>query len=95
MAGMKFFCEDVERVLEAHPAVECSLVYARQHPRLGEIPVADVVLTNDDHQDIAKQLSAHCRTQLASYMVPREFRRVDQLPLMATGKVVRTRPSQR
>jgi long-chain acyl-CoA synthetase len=95
MAGMKFFCEDVERVLDAHPAVERSLVYAREHPRLGEIPVADVVLTNDRHQDVARQLSAHCRTQLASYMVPREFRRVDALPLTATGKVARVRLSQR
>jgi long-chain acyl-CoA synthetase len=94
MAGMKFFCEEVERVLDAHPAVVRSLVYARDHERLGEIPVADVVVEGAVDQHIAKSLAAHCRDRLASYMVPREFRVVDALPLTATGKVARTRPRE-
>jgi long-chain acyl-CoA synthetase len=94
MAGMKFFCEEVERVLDAHPAVVRSLVYARDHARLGEIPVADVVVEGAVDQHIAKSLAAHCRERLAPYMVPREFRVVDALPQTATGKIARTRPSR-
>src|SRR6185369_14780167 len=45
MAGMKFFCEEVEAVLDCHPAVQCSRVSARSHAHLGEIPVAEIVAT--------------------------------------------------
>jgi len=91
VAGMKFFCEEVERVLDSHPAVRHSLVYAREHPHLGEIPAADVVLQarTAEMEDIAKELSRYCRDRLQSYMVPRSFRVVDELALTPTGKVAR------
>jgi long-chain acyl-CoA synthetase len=91
MAGMKFFCEEVERVVDLHPGVECSLVYAREHPRLGEIPVADVVIKPGSDPSLAKTLAKHCRDHLAAYMIPREFRVVEELPQTATGKVSRIR----
>ncbi len=93
MAGMKFFCEEVERVLDSHPGVERSLVYARAHPRLGEIPVADVVLSDASLEEtVTKSLRAYCREHLAPYMIPREYRVVEALAQTATGKVARTRP---
>ncbi|HME73492.1 MAG TPA: class I adenylate-forming enzyme family protein, partial [Myxococcota bacterium] len=42
LAGMKFFCEEVEAVLEEHPGVRRSRVSARCHPHLGDIPVAEI-----------------------------------------------------
>ena len=42
MAGMKFFSEEVEAVLDALPGVRRSRVLARDHPHLGEIPVAEI-----------------------------------------------------
>ena len=89
MAGMKFFSEEVEAVLDAHPAVRRSRVYAREHPHLGEIPVAEIVLADPSCEVAIATLAAHCRSRLPSYKVPREFRIVDELPLTVTGKLSR------
>ena len=89
MAGMKFFSEEVEAVLDEHPGVRVSRVAAKEHPHLGEIPVAEIVPTDADDAPDRKQLSAHCREHLPAYKVPREFRVVDALPQTATGKLQR------
>jgi acyl-CoA synthetase (AMP-forming)/AMP-acid ligase II len=89
MAGMKFFCEEVEAVLDAHPAVKASRVYARLHPHLGEIPAAQIVVEEGHEAPDRKALSAFLRERLAGYKIPREFARVDALPRTATGKVQR------
>jgi long-chain acyl-CoA synthetase len=89
MAGMKFFCEEVEAVLDTHPAVERSRVSARQHPHLGELPVAEVVLAPGAAMPAAKELAQFCRERLAGYMVPRSFDAVAELPMTPTGKLAR------
>jgi long-chain acyl-CoA synthetase len=90
MAGMKFFCEDIEQVIDEHPAVARSLVRARPHPKLGEIPVADIVLTEGGAEDQRASILAHCRRRLAAYMIPRQIRIVAALPMTATGKISRS-----
>jgi len=89
MAGMKFFCEEVEAVLERHPAVAACRVFARGHPRLGEIPVAEVVPREPGRAPGRAELLAHCRAELPTYKVPREFRVVAALERTPTGKVQR------
>jgi long-chain acyl-CoA synthetase len=89
MAGMKFFSEEVEAALDAHPAVRASRVLAKEHPHLGEIPVAEIVLEPGAVAPDRKALAAHLRARLPAYKVPREFRVVDDLPRTATGKLVR------
>jgi long-chain acyl-CoA synthetase len=89
MAGMKFFCEEVEAVLDTHPAVERSRVSARQHPHLGELPIAEIVLAPGAAPPEPKALASYCRERLASYMVPRSFEVVPELPLTPTGKMAR------
>ena len=89
MAGMKFFGEEVEAVLATHPGVRESRVFAREHPHLGEIPVAEVVAADPAVPPAAKDLVAHCRGALPGYKVPREFRIVEALPRTATGKLAR------
>jgi long-chain acyl-CoA synthetase len=91
MAGMKFFGEEVEAVLATHPGVREARVFAREHPQLGEIPVAEVVPEDAAAPPAAKDLAAHCRGALPGYKVPREFRMVEALPRTATGKL--SRPS--
>jgi len=90
MAGMKFFGEEVEAVLDTHPAVRESRVFARVHAHLGEIPVAEVVPERDDAPPSRGELAEHCRASLPGYKVPREFRMVPSLPRTVTGKVQRT-----
>jgi long-chain acyl-CoA synthetase len=92
MAGMKFFCEEVEAVLDAHPAVRESRVFAREHPHLGEIPVAEIALADPAHEPARAELVAFCRERLAGYKIPREFRVVEEISRTATGKVARAEP---
>jgi len=89
MAGMKFFSEEVEAALDAHPSVRESRVFAKDHPHLGEIPVAELVLEPGAEAPDRKALAAHLRTLLPAYKIPRELRVVDALPRTATGKLVR------
>ncbi|MDJ0786929.1 MAG: class I adenylate-forming enzyme family protein [Myxococcota bacterium] len=91
MAGMKFFCEEVEAVLEQHPAIERSRVHARTHPHLGEIPVVDVVVAEGAAAPGRKDLAAFCKGRLPAYKIPREVRVVASLDETVTGKL-RRRP---
>ncbi len=89
MAGMKFFAEEVEAVLDAHPGVRRSRVRARLHERLGELPVAEFVPADPAAPPSARELTRHCRERLPAYKVPRAFDAVASLPLTATGKLER------
>jgi long-chain acyl-CoA synthetase len=89
MAGMKFFCEEVEAVLDSHPAIERSRVSAKQHPHLGELPIAEIVLAAGAAAPEPRALASFCRERLAGYMVPRSFDVVAGLPLTPTGKLAR------
>ncbi len=89
MAGMKFFCEEVEAALDAHAAVKASRVFAKQHPHLGEIPVAEIVLVDPEREPTRKEWLEHLRERLARYKIPREFTVVGDLEMTATGKVKR------
>ncbi len=91
MAGMKFFGEEVERVLDTHPGVVRSRVFGREHAHLGEIPVAEIEVVDVDAAPDRKELSGFCRGLLPGYKVPREFRVVDALPMTPTGKLARVR----
>ena len=89
MAGMKFFSEEVEAALDAHPAIKTSRVFAKEHPHLGEIPAAEIVLVDPAHEPSRKELNEHLRDRIARYKIPREFTAIDTLEKTATGKVRR------
>jgi len=76
----------VESCLLQHAAVKEAVVVGRPDEREGEIPVAFVVLTADCPDPA---LSDHCRARLAHYEIPREFRRVPEIPKNAVGKPLR------
>lgn len=90
MAGMKFFSEEVEAVLDAMPGVRRSRVLAREHPHLGEIPVAEIEPADPASPPARAALAAWCRERLPAYKVPRGFELVESLPLTATGKLARS-----
>jgi long-chain acyl-CoA synthetase len=89
MAGMKFFGEEVEAVVDTHSGVRECRVFPQEHPHLGEIPVAEFVPEDPQAPPAAKELIAHCRASLPSYKVPRKFLVVDALVRTATGKLQR------
>ncbi|MGH3307364.1 MAG: AMP-binding enzyme, partial [Nocardioides sp.] len=76
---------EVERVLDAHPAVlECAVVGAPDE-QWGEIPVAFVTL-QDGAQVDADELLAFVRERIAGFKVPRRVEFVE-LPKTSTGKI--------
>ncbi|HEY2330183.1 MAG TPA: fatty acid--CoA ligase family protein, partial [Verrucomicrobiae bacterium] len=88
LAGRKVFPEEIEAVLNRHPAVRESRVYARAHPHLGEVVEADVVM--DQPGTGLEAVRAFCRAHLADYKIPVRLNRVRVLPrTAATGKIRR------
>ena len=89
MAGMKFFAEEVEDVIDSHPAVRESRVRALAHEQLGEIPIAEVVAVDPEKPPEKRELVRFCRDRLPSYKIPRRFEIVSDLPRTETGKIRR------
>ena len=88
LAGRKVFPEEIEAVLNEHPAVIESRAFARAHPHLGEVLEAELVLNTAE--DLLGGILAHCRERLAAYKIPARFHIVSQLPRTAvTGKIRR------
>ena len=90
---MKIFPEEVESVLNQHPSVGESLVYAKPHPQYGELPCADIVLGGEAQEaDLdSTEIRRFCYQHLAPYKVPKEFRRVPDLDRTASGKLKRAK----
>jgi feruloyl-CoA synthase len=63
-------------------------VLGRPHPRLGEVPCAEIVASPGATID-ARALSAACAEVLSSHKVPVEFRVVDAIPRTPGGKIRR------
>ena len=90
-AGMKVFPDEVECVLDQHPAIRESLVYGKAHALYGELPCADIVLQEGAEAASIEtsELRRFCYQKLAPYKVPKEFHRVDRLDKTASGKLKR------
>jgi acyl-CoA synthetase (AMP-forming)/AMP-acid ligase II len=87
VAGLKFFPEEVEDCINQFPGIVESRVFGRPHPRLGEVPCAEVVFA-PGRRDIAG-LKAHCAHLLSPYKVPLDFESVDAVPRTPGGKILR------
>jgi long-chain acyl-CoA synthetase len=86
VGGMKFFPEEVEKVLCLHDSVREARVVSRQHPHFGSIPVAEVVATSAIR---AVELLSLCKRHLARYKIPAEIVFVESIPQTPSGKILR------
>ncbi|MBC7231275.1 MAG: AMP-binding protein [Actinobacteria bacterium] len=84
--GEKVFPEEVEEVLNRHPAVELSGVTSVPHPRWGEAVTAVIQLKPGEQAD-EEEIKAWCKEYLADYKAPKYVLFVDELPRLITGKV--------
>jgi len=88
LAGRKVFPEEIEAVINRHPAVLESRVYGRLHPHLGEVVEADLVLAQPDANP--ETIREFCRAHLAPFKIPSRLHVVSTLPrTAATGKIPR------
>ena len=72
----------------AHPTVSQAAVIGVPDERLGEVGVAYVIAREGQVAD-AEELVAWCRERVANFKVPRRVVVVTQLPMNATGKVLK------
>jgi acyl-coenzyme A synthetase/AMP-(fatty) acid ligase len=89
VAGNKVFPEEVESVLNRHPAVSVSRVSGFQHPLLGECVAAEVVLKPGTDATGSEALRNYCLEHLSSYKVPQRIEIVQDLPMTGSGKIKR------
>ncbi|MGK0741903.1 class I adenylate-forming enzyme family protein [Leucobacter sp. Z1108] len=86
--GMNIYPSELERVIAELPQVREVAVVAAAHDRWGQTPVAFVSVRVGDGLD-SDSVFRHCETNLARYKVPTQVHFLDQLPLNASGKVLR------
>jgi len=79
--------KEIEDVLHRHPAVHEAAVVSMPHNRMGETPVAFVVLMPDASFDFADMTALLEDAQLARQKFPERLEIVDGLPRTAAGKV--------
>lgn len=87
--GENVYPAEVERVLQAHPAVAEAAVIGVPDEKWGESGRAFVVLHATGKSEEAETLRAHCKAHLAKFKVPRDIVFLDELPKNDTGKINR------
>jgi long-chain acyl-CoA synthetase len=90
VSGFNVYPAEVERVLDAHPAVAESAVIGVPDARTGAAVRAVVVLRPGEHLTF-EDLQAHAAASLARYKVPTSVHFLPSLPHSLTGKVSRAR----
>ncbi len=86
VGGFNAYPAEIENALLRHPAVQQAAVIGIPDERLGEVGMAFVVLSGDVS---GEEIMAWSRDEMANYKVPRVVEIVDELPVNATGKVVK------
>ncbi|MGY1779924.1 long-chain-fatty-acid--CoA ligase [Geodermatophilus sp. SYSU D01036] len=86
--GYNVYPHEVEDVLYTHPAVAVAAVVGVPDDRLGQEVKAFVVL-RPGQRATEEELIAHVRARVASYKYPRSVEFREQLPMNATGKVLK------
>jgi malonyl-CoA/methylmalonyl-CoA synthetase len=82
--GFNIYPREIEEFLQEQPEIAEAAVCGRSDPVRGEVPVAFVVLRSAID---CTELESRCRSQFASFKIPREFHTVEKLPRNAMGKM--------
>jgi len=91
VGGLKVHPEEIEAVINRHPAVRMSLVRGRRNPFTGAIAVAEVVLNDDadNEAQLKAEILETCRRELAPFKVPASLKFASALAMTAGGKLER------
>lgn len=84
--GFKIVPEVIERQLRLHPDIADVAVVGRKDHRLGEVPVAAIVLKTGASPIAPDDLAAFIRHHLPATHVPVDWRYFDELPRNASFK---------
>jgi long-chain acyl-CoA synthetase len=87
--GYNVYPREIEEVLMGHEAVSLAAVIGIPHESHGE-EIKAVLIKNKDHDDVSEDdIIAWAKEELASYKYPRVVEFVDDLPMTATGKILK------
>ncbi len=89
--GVNIYPQEIEDVLVMHPGVADVAVIGTPDPEMGESVMA-VVQPSDpgaDEAALADQLGALCRSRLAGFKCPRQYRFTPSLPRLPSGKLLK------
>ena len=95
VGGLKVYPEEVEAVLNRHPAVHMSRVQTKRNPITGALVIADVVLrttpqsANPDTRGLQRDILQFCRHVLSPHKVPAAINFVPDLAVGESGKLIR------
>jgi acyl-CoA synthetase (AMP-forming)/AMP-acid ligase II len=87
VGGFNAYPAEIENLLLHHPDIQQAAVIGIPDERLGEVGMAFVVTRSGTGS--GPEIVQWCRAEMANYKVPRVVEIVDQLPVNATGKVVK------
>jgi HIP---CoA ligase len=91
VGGFNAYPAEIEGFLLEHPAVAQAAVIGVPDERLGQVGKAFVVVKDDKTDVSGDELIAWSRDRMAGFKVPRFVEFLDELPLNATGKVMKDR----
>ena len=89
VSGNKAFPEEIEALLNSHPDIWDSQVFGQDHPLMGEVVCARVVLNPGIVLDTEAVLR-FCRQRLSTYKVPQRLQQVMHIPRTHSGKIKRS-----
>lgn len=89
VGGLKVFPEEIEAVLNSHPAILRSRVFPEKHPTFGSFPSAEAVAREGHILPNLRELRAFCLDKLAAYKIPMRLEAVKSIALTASGKIKR------
>src|SRR5207244_10413266 len=88
VGGFNAYPAEIENALLRHPDIQQAAVIGVPDARLGEVGMAFVVL-RAGASTTSDEIVSWSREQMANYKAPRAVEIVDELPLNATGKVMK------
>ncbi len=88
VGGFNAYPAEIENLLLRHPRIAQVAVIGIPDERLGEVPMAFVVPEPGPPPDRA-EIIEWARGEMANFKVPRSIELLDELPVNATGKVVK------
>jgi acyl-coenzyme A synthetase/AMP-(fatty) acid ligase len=88
VSGNKAFPEEIEVLLNSHPDIRECRVFGQDHPLMGEVVCAQVVLNPGIVLD-TETILRFCRQRLSTYKVPQRLQQVMHIPRTHSGKIKR------
>jgi acyl-CoA synthetase (AMP-forming)/AMP-acid ligase II len=88
VGGFNAYPAEIEQILSRHPGIAQVAVVGAPDERMGEVGAA-FVITRAGRDVTPDEVIAFSRANMANYKVPRHVHIVDELPLNASGKVLK------